>query len=269
MRTLHRGEFHGANASLLALEHFHLTRTFHSPHATAGAHCHELPQVCLVRRGSFDETVGATRRAVQPLHAVIRPAGEAHANRFGAAGAECLTLEIDPLWLVRLENQVGQRLHSRVLLGEVVVTTLADLQSALATPEPERSLAAESALLGLMSAVVRELRAAERGAPRIVSVARDFVAGHLDEKLTIERIAQAAGVHPVHLARTFSSRTRETIGAFVRRLRAERAKQLLKSSSSPLSEVATRCGFSDQSHMGRILRGIYGLTPRQLRGRAG
>ena len=141
--------------------------------------------------------------------------------------------------------------------------------SALATPEPERSLAAESALLGLMSAVVRELRAAEHGAPRIVSVARDFVAGHLDEKLTIERIAQAAGVHPTHLARTFSSRTGETIGAFVRRLRAERAKQLLKSSSSPLSEVATRCGFSDQSHMGRILRGIYGLTPRQLRGRAG
>jgi len=47
--------------------------------------------------------------------------------------------------------------------------------------------------------------------------------------------------------------------------RADRACDLLLNSEMPLSDVATECGFYDQSHMTRILRRYSQATPKALR----
>jgi len=47
--------------------------------------------------------------------------------------------------------------------------------------------------------------------------------------------------------------------------RIERAKTLLKG-SLPLVEVASTCGFVDQSHFTKVFRGLEGVTPGAWRG---
>ena len=78
-------------------------------------------------------------------------------------------------------------------------------------------------------------------------------------------VADAVGVHPAHLARTFRRRLGVTPGEYLRRLRLERAIALLASSDEPIADVAVGAGFYDQSHLTNALRNVTGLTPAELR----
>jgi AraC family transcriptional regulator len=85
------------------------------------------------------------------------------------------------------------------------------------------------------------------------------------EQLGLSAIAARLGVHPVNLAKTFKRVHGTTIGAYARRLRVERAIQLLERSTLSLSAIAAEAGFYDQSHMGRLVKRATGLSPAQLR----
>ena len=85
------------------------------------------------------------------------------------------------------------------------------------------------------------------------------------EDASIESLAAVAGVHPVHLTRTFRRFYHCTPGEYLRALRCARAAELLATSSMPLSELALEAGFADQPHFTKVFRQIYGVTPNAYR----
>ncbi len=82
---------------------------------------------------------------------------------------------------------------------------------------------------------------------------------------SLRDLAREAGVHPVHLARSFRAGTGVSVGAFVRKLRLEWAEQQLVGTTRPLAEVSAEAGFADQSHFTRLFRVRTGLTPARYR----
>jgi transcriptional regulator GlxA family with amidase domain len=48
-------------------------------------------------------------------------------------------------------------------------------------------------------------------------------------------------------------------------MRTERARRMIQTSELPLVEIAAAAGFASQSHLGRIFRQTYGVTPGELR----
>lgn len=97
----------------------------------------------------------------------------------------------------------------------------------------------------------------------------DLIDSRLHEALTLEDMAEAAGLGVC----TFHRRFRETQGraphAFVIDRRVERARQLLTAGDLAVKEVAACCGFSGQAHMTRVLGARLGTTPAKLRGARG
>jgi transcriptional regulator GlxA family with amidase domain len=67
------------------------------------------------------------------------------------------------------------------------------------------------------------------------------------------------------VARGFRDHLGCTVGDYVRRLRVRCASELLTSTTIPLSDVAMRAGFFDQSHMTRVVKQFLGVTPAVLR----
>ena len=95
--------------------------------------------------------------------------------------------------------------------------------------------------------------------------ATDYVGDNLAGNLTLAEIARAANISPYHFSRLF----KESIGLsphqYVIRERVERSKELLVNTNLPLHEVAAVAGFADQSHMGRHLKRLVGVSPTRLR----
>jgi AraC family transcriptional regulator len=72
-------------------------------------------------------------------------------------------------------------------------------------------------------------------------------------------------VHPVHLSREFHKHFRMTVGEYIRKRRIEHASELLSNSELPMSEIASICGFSDQSHFCALFKKHLGMTPGNFR----
>jgi AraC family transcriptional regulator len=78
-------------------------------------------------------------------------------------------------------------------------------------------------------------------------------------------IGEAVGYHPVHVARAFRLYFGCTAGDYARRLRIDRARQALLTTTKSLAEIALESGFCDQSHLSKALRRHFGMSPLQLR----
>ena len=89
----------------------------------------------------------------------------------------------------------------------------------------------------------------------------------LGQDVSLERLAQAAGLSAFHFARQFKTTTGLPPHAWVARLRLERASRLIRT-GAPLAETALACGFYDQAHMTNAFRKGLGVTPAALLTRA-
>jgi AraC family transcriptional regulator len=86
---------------------------------------------------------------------------------------------------------------------------------------------------------------------------------HFANKVCIETLAAQAGLSPRHFARSFLQATGYTPHNYILRLRLSRARELIRQSGKAicLKELATLCGFYDQTHFGRHFRRRFGTTP--------
>ena len=88
---------------------------------------------------------------------------------------------------------------------------------------------------------------------------------HLDAPLTVEDMAEQAGMSSRHFARAFIAETGTTPSKAVERLRIEVARQRVQSSSEAIERVAQLTGFRDPERMRRAFIRAFGQPPQSLR----
>ena len=93
----------------------------------------------------------------------------------------------------------------------------------------------------------------------------DYIAGHLDQKLTTGALAQIAGLSISYFCGSFKQTEGMSPHRYVLQYRVRRAQQLLASTELSLAEVADAVGFSNQSHCIQTFRKIVGVTPGDYR----
>jgi transcriptional regulator GlxA family with amidase domain len=106
-----------------------------------------------------------------------------------------------------------------------------------------------------------ELKAPTGRFAALLSWARE----HLDEKLTVEQLAEQAGMSSRHFARAFIAETGTTPSKAVERLRIEVARQRVQTTSEAIEGVAQSTGFRDPERMRRAFIRAFGQPPQSLR----
>jgi transcriptional regulator GlxA family with amidase domain len=88
---------------------------------------------------------------------------------------------------------------------------------------------------------------------------------NLDAPLTVDDMAEHAGMSSRHFARAFIAETGSTPSKAVERLRIEVARQRVQSSSEAIERVAQSTGFRDPERMRRAFIRAFGQPPQSLR----
>jgi AraC family transcriptional regulator len=91
-----------------------------------------------------------------------------------------------------------------------------------------------------------------------------FIEKNLSEPLTIDRLADEAGVSRFHFCRVFKKAVGMSPISFLTFMRIERTKALLRK-SIPVSTVALKAGFNDLSNFNRQFKRQTGLSPTAYR----
>lgn len=88
---------------------------------------------------------------------------------------------------------------------------------------------------------------------------------HLDEKLTVDDLADRAGMSARHFTRAFIAETGTTPSKAIERLRVEVARSHVQSSTEAIERVAVATGFRDPERMRRAFIRAFGQPPQSLR----
>lgn len=119
-------------------------------------------------------------------------------------------------------------------------------------------------LLRRTAPVTRPLRVTGLPKRRLQRVV-DYVREHLAHDLSLHELARIAGLSSSHFKVQFRESTGMPVHQYVIAARVDHALDLLIRTALPVSEIALRAGFSNQSHLSRHLRRLHGVTPAALR----
>jgi transcriptional regulator GlxA family with amidase domain len=94
-----------------------------------------------------------------------------------------------------------------------------------------------------------------------------FVLEHLDEPLSLERLAGGIGMSVRTLTRWCRVHLDESPAELIRRVRVDEARRLLEETDLPIKDISARTGLGDVSTMWRLFGQRLGVTPAEYRAR--
>lgn len=227
-------------------------------------HGHGELHICFVLDGAMWERVGRRERRLEAGDVRISPPGDRHRIRFGEDGCRCFLVFVPDALLEHPAHAVLER--PRFLHAPALQPAAQRLLAQLRDADAASPLIAEASALEIVAQTTRAWREEVVGGPPVWL--RDAAAALEASPASppdLATVAARAGVHRVHLARAFRSHFGCSPGEYARRLRLERAWRLITATDLPLSAIAYRCGFADQSHMSRLIRRAFARTPGALR----
>jgi AraC family transcriptional regulator len=94
---------------------------------------------------------------------------------------------------------------------------------------------------------------------------RDYIDSHITGSVLVADLCALFQRSEAHFSRSFKRTFGESPHSFVVRRRVEFAARYMLSTNASLSEIALRCGFTDQAHLCKHFRQAAGQTPAAWR----
>ena len=95
----------------------------------------------------------------------------------------------------------------------------------------------------------------------------EFLRANCTNRISLERLANEAGLSKFHFARLFKSATGTSPHQYLINLRIEMATTLLSETERTVSDIAETCCFSSVANFSNAFSRRYSTTPRQYRNR--
>ena len=154
--------------------------------------------------------------------------------------------------LVRTASCLARKIDSSD--GFMRLSHLMHLVSVLSTAVPTRT-------------VVTRVPSSEGSESRTSSLERacSYIYSHYAEDISLDDVADAAGMEKTALCRAFRRANGCTVFQYVARLRIEQACHLLLSTSQNVTQIAWQCGFNSFSMFSTQFRRQTGMSPSEYR----
>ncbi len=106
---------------------------------------------------------------------------------------------------------------------------------------------------------------AQQSESPMVTRAKQFIAEHQDEELSLRQVAGAVNTSAFYFCKMFKQATGLTFTDYLARVRIEKVKNLLLNPHKRVSEAAYEAGFQSLSQFNRVFRKIVGESPTTWR----
>jgi AraC family transcriptional regulator len=259
---LRRGEFIGDSFASAAAAGFLLKRwVCEGGPQRVEPHGHDEAHIMVITSGRF-VTGAAGETPDHQLPLVYNPPQTFHRDHFISGPSSFFSISLDD---ARTRQIDGLRLPAdpRQFSAPPVRALIGRLMREAGAWDGDSAPIGEALCLETLAAM-STARDCGRDAPAwLRSVAESCRESEIDQ--TVDALAALAGVHPVHLARTFRRFYRCTPGEFRRAAKIERAARMLGDPRKGLAEIAVAAGFVDQSHFSRLFKARFGMSPGRFR----
>jgi AraC-like DNA-binding protein len=260
-KDLRAGEFYGATVSQRT-GGLVLSVVSHDRERRLPAHTHELPFLCLLLEGRYEEEAAGELVRYEPLTLVFHPSRLAHSDVV-FPDTRMFTVEFCSEWQAMLARFAPPHHSLYTHSGAEPLWIMLRLFEAL-RDRTLNELSVQSLAYDLIGSFDRMETGDSTALPwlrRLRALLDERYASNLD----IAALAAELGVHPVHLSRAFRRAHKVSVGDYVHRRRIQQACRVLRDSATPIAAIAEDLGYVDQSHFSRVFRSVTGKTPARYR----
>jgi len=121
-----------------------------------------------------------------------------------------------------------------------------------------------SLLYSIMALLQKQLQFPEKKSiPKRMRLAKSFIDKNYNENISVGSLAYASGVSDVHFRNEFKKCFGYSPLVYIKKVRIDNAKLLLRSGYYSVSDVATMCGFDSISYFSYEFKRLTGKSPRE------
>lgn len=113
--------------------------------------------------------------------------------------------------------------------------------------------------------VTKEPEPAEQKAHYAVDRAREYIEEHYNEDLTLQEVADAAGISHGYLSSLFNQYMECSFSDYINTIRVERACVYLQQNYFKNYEIAFKLGFKDEKYFSKVFKKIKGVSPAEYK----
>lgn len=95
--------------------------------------------------------------------------------------------------------------------------------------------------------------------------AKDWTMQHLNQEITLQRLADELFISPPHLSRLFKQQEGITFSEYLLQKRLDLACSLLLTSQDPIEVIALKCGYTKGNSFWKMFKKRMGVSPGQYR----
>src|SRR5665213_2535889 len=192
-------------------------------------------------------------KAVQAMASIVRGADTDHHE---------LATQTTGLWAISAGLSYNIKddqklLEQGMILYDALYSWAKYLQKEKHTQQPFENL-----LINVFHNFLTNKPGSKKTIPGWAQELKEFIQDHIDTSLTLKEISKDLEINASYLSREFSKYFDDlSFGDYIRKLRIEKAKELIEMAQYSLTEIAYLTGFSDQSHFTRIFKKYTGENP--------
>jgi AraC-like DNA-binding protein len=232
---------------------------------------HQAYSVSYVRAGTFGcHTRGKAYELVAGSVLVGCPGDEYRCTHdHHAGGDKCLSFQLGAEWVEAIGND-RRVWRSGAIAPQPEMMVLGELAQASAAGRSdigvdEIAMVFTVRFVELVSGRSRSALPTRSLDRRRAVEAALWIDTYAHEPVSLERMAQEAGLSPFHFLRSFAKVLGVTPHQYLVRSRLRRAARLLADDERSITEVALDVGFEDLSNFVRTFRRAAGVSPRRFR----
>jgi AraC family transcriptional regulator len=236
---------------------------------------HSHASIAIVLGGTFTYRSEHGRHLMSAGSLLLGNAGKCfECGHEHSRGDHCLAFHFDPEALEEMAAQIGSCRSASFAAGRLpphadTLPVVSAAQRLRSDPDPllAQEVAFDLARLGLAATARRDVaRVLPRDEGRIADLLH-FIEDHLADPLSLEVLAEVAGVGRFHVLRTFGRIVGETPYAYILNRRLQASAALLRETPARITQAAFDTGFGDISEFTRHFAKRYRCTPGDYRRR--
>ncbi len=245
-------------------------------------HWHPECEIIRILEGSFQFTIDGKTITAASDDILFLPGGTLHGGNPYDCVYECIVFDLK---LLLGNNKLCRKQINQLMRGELIVdlnlsahkdvlkNSVNVLFRAMSEKQPGYEFLTQGSLFMLLGLVFEKQYYSINNAPTNTSALQlnrfkdvlQYIEEHYTEALTLEQMANVAGLSPRYFCRFFRKMTRYTPTEYLNYYRIECACEQLSETNLAITEVALNCGFNDISYFIKVFHKAKSITPRQYK----
>lgn len=224
---------------------------------------HDLPELLYMIEGRLHSVALGQETLLQPGDLVIYDAGEFHMQYTDMAeNTRFVSLQLDVSG-----GDLKSLARRKFLLSPQQQALMRQLLEETQSSDPYAGDMILSLLQLLLLQLLRQSQQLESPAVshenQIICRTQQFICGHLRQKLSVPLVAQRVNVSPSYLTALFHKHLRLSPGEYIRRLKLEESKHLIREGQLNFTQISAALNYSTVHHFSRQFKENFGLTPSE------